>query len=232
VSSNLRNRGEARRRGGAGFTLIEMMVVLAIVAIGAALVLWGFGAQGAREKLRLSTLELRGLFSQARQTAYTTGNRVVVMVFPEQVTNFAGARGRIIVYEDGDFDLFSGAGAVSFDTYNPGGTAAGPRSQVVDTMDLPTQVAIGPADGWGGGARAQAPFDSVALDKGCAFCTGAGSRGAVVFEPLGDVTFYDRNGVPLALDGAALSLTADDTREVRTLVIARNGMMRSLFTAR
>jgi prepilin-type N-terminal cleavage/methylation domain-containing protein len=219
-------------RKAPGFTIIEMMVTVAIVAIGAGLVLWGFGAQKEREKLTGAALELRALLVQSRQQALTSGNRVVVMVFPNELTDSKGARGRLIIYEDGDFDFFSGAGAVSFEDYDPRSTAAGPRSQVVDTMDLPWQVSFGPVDGWGLGTRAVAPYGGVRLDSPCLFCTGPQARGAVVFEPLGDVRFYDRNGPPLPLDGAALSLTARNTGDVKTVLIGGNGSMRSMFTAR
>jgi hypothetical protein len=97
---------------------------------------------------------------------------------------------------------------------------------------VPFSVSNGPADGWGVGATANAPYAGVRLDTPCAFCTGADARGAVVFDPLGNVTFYDRNGPPLPLDAAAVSLTAQDTREVKTILVTGNGSLRSLFTSR
>jgi hypothetical protein len=103
---------------------------------------------------------------------------------------------------------------------------------VIDTADLPSSVSFGPADGGGAGQTAKAPYAGVRLDTPCAFCTGADGRGAVVFGPLGDVTFQDRNGPPLPLTAAAVSLTGTGTREVKTVLVAGNGSMRSLFTAR
>lgn len=216
-----------------GFTLIEIMVTVALVAIGAALAIWGFGSQKEREKLRGASLELRGVLLQARQQALSSGNRVVVMAFPNFVTDRNGSQGRFIIYEDGDSDFFSSSAAVNFGGYDPGTTVAGPRSQVIDTMDLPFLVSLGPPDGWGPGKTAPAPYAAIALDKPCAFCTGAGSRGAIVFDPVGTVSFYDRNDGPaLALPGAALSLTARDTGEVKTVLVGTNGSMLGMFTNR
>jgi prepilin-type N-terminal cleavage/methylation domain-containing protein len=219
-------------RSPRGFTLIEVMVTVALVAIGAALVVWGFGSQKERERLRGTSLELRGALLQARQSALASGNRVVVMLFPDFVTDSNGAQGRLIIYEDGDATFFNAAATVNFGGYDPASTAAGPRSQVVDTMDLPFLVSVGPADGWGPGTKAPAPYSAIALDKACAFCTGANSRGAIVFDPVGTVSFYDANGPALALPGAALSLTARDTSEVKTVLVGTNGSMLGMFTTR
>jgi type IV fimbrial biogenesis protein FimT len=215
-----------------GFTLIEIMVTVALVVIGAALAIWGFGGQKERERLRGASLELRGALLQARQQALSSGNRVVVMLFPNFVTDANGAQGRLIIYEDGDATFFDATAPVNFEGYDPAKTTAGPRSQVVDTMDLPFLVSVGPADGWGPGTTAPAPYAGIALDKACAFCTGPEARGAIVFDPVGTASFYDRNGAALGLPGAALSLTARDTREVKTVLVGTNGSMLGMFTSR
>jgi prepilin-type N-terminal cleavage/methylation domain-containing protein len=201
----------ARRRG---FTLIELMVVVAIVAGVAVAGYAAFGRSSPRKKVEGFALELRALLHGARQTALATGPRVVVMVFPDQQSGYTG-RGRLILYEDGDFDFFSAAAAVSFDGYDPATTAAGPRSQVLDVVDLPSQVVIGPATGQGAAAVMPAPFDGIPINVDCAFCTGTGRRGAIVFDPLGSVTFQDANGPPLAFPkGASLSVTRADAGEL------------------
>jgi prepilin-type N-terminal cleavage/methylation domain-containing protein len=224
-----------RSRTARGFTLIEMMVVVVLIGVGAALVMWGFGAQKEREKLRSASLELRGVLTQARQSALASGNRVAVLFFPNVVTSQAGATGRYVIYEDGEpagAGLFDAGSAVNFDAYNPRSPNQGPNSQVIDTMDLPFLVSVGPPDGWGPGTRATGAYAGIPLDNPCAFCTGVGGRGAIVFDPLGSVSFYDRTGPALALTGAALSLTARDTREVKTIVVSANGSFLNIFTSR
>jgi prepilin-type N-terminal cleavage/methylation domain-containing protein len=233
--SNVLNNLKARRDQEDGFTLIELMVVVVLIGVGAALVMWGFGAQKEREKLRGASLELRGVLTQARQSALASGNRVAVMFFPNVVTSLNGATGRYVIYEDGEpagAGLFDAGGTVNFDAFDPRSPRQGPNSRVIDTMDLPFLVSMGPADGWGAGARATGAYAGIPLDNPCAFCTGIAGRGAIVFEPLGTVTFHDRNGPALALTGAAVSLTARDTREVKTIVVAANGSLLNIFTTR
>jgi prepilin-type N-terminal cleavage/methylation domain-containing protein len=224
-----------RSRSARGFTLIEMMVVVGLIAVGAALVAWGFGAQKEREKLRSSSLELRGALTQARQTALASGNRVAVMIFPAGFRSIQGPRAGYVVYEDGEpagAGLFDAGAPVNFDAFDPNSPGKGPNSRVIDTSELPFLVSIGPPDGWGAGTVAKGAYAGIRLDVPCAFCTGAGGRGAIVFDPLGGVSFFDRNGPPLALSGAAVSLTARDTREVKTIVVGANGSFLNIFTSR
>jgi prepilin-type N-terminal cleavage/methylation domain-containing protein len=226
-------------RRARGFTLIEMMVVVGLIAVGVALVAWGFGAQKEREKLRSATLELRGALTQARQTALTSGNRVAVLFFPngfrsaERALGEADSRTGYVIYEDGEpsgAGLFDAGAPVNFDAFDPMSPRQGPNSRVVDVMEMPFLVSIGPPGGWAGKKGPMGAYPGITLDDPCAFCTGAGRRGAIVFEPLGTVSFYDRNGPPLGLAGAAVSLTARDTQEVKTIVVGANGSFLNLFT--
>jgi type II secretory pathway pseudopilin PulG len=206
------------------------MLVVGILGIVTAIGYFGFGAQRPRQELNRFALELRALLHGARQSALASGRQVVVMVFPDH-PNDLGGTGRIVLYEDGDFDFFSSAAAVNFEGYDPAAPGpSGPRSQVLDVVDLPSRVVVGPSTGMGPGAVMPAPFGGIAIDVDCAFCTGAGRRGAVVFDPRGAVTFHDRNAAALALPvGASLSLTAPESQETRTIAIAAaTGAMRTL----
>lgn len=225
------------RRDGSrrGFTLLEMMVALAVVAVVAAMVVFGFGRQKARSGLAGATVSLQALLHGARQNALASGFPTVVMVFPG--FSASGGAGRVIVYEDHEGTLFNAAAAVDFGAYDPAVQAAGPLSLVIDTLDLPSEVAVGPPDGQGGSVLMPVPFDRVPVNGACTFC--GADRGAIAFDVKGQATFYAGNGPPAFLQGGSISLhipplpgvadTAANALAIRTVaVVAATGAVRVL----
>ncbi len=192
-----------------GFTLIELMVVVAVIGIIAALASFSMSRSRPRASLSGSSVELRALLHQARQQALVSGADVAVLVFPG-VSGTTDSLGRIVVYQDGAFDFFNPASAVHFGGYNPMVLAAGARGEVITTFDLPRDVTFGPATGLGTSAALPEPFSTIPVTAECTFCAGIGAarRGAVVFDPRGRARFYGADGAPLAVDGGSISLTA------------------------
>lgn len=224
-----------RDRRARGFTLIEMMVVVALIGILAALAYAGFAGQKRRQRLTGTTVEFQALLFGARQTALANGTQVVLMVFPDQV-NPLGGTGRFVLYEDAGLDFFSAAAGVNFGGYdpvNPAPPLAGGglgRLPEFETYDLPDGLVVGPVTGLGAAALMPAPFAGIAVNVDCSFCTGAGRRGAIAFQPLGTATFHDDNGPPLDLPfGGSFSFYAADADEVRTLAVtASTGVVQTL----
>ncbi len=223
-----------RREPSAGFTLIELAVVIAIVAILSTIAYSSLARNKPRANLASAAVELQALLHEARQSALASGEPVAVLFYPGYSgPGTAGATGYVIVYQDACFDFFTGGGTcgVAYGTYDPALLAAGTngalQSAVLDTMSLPTGVAVGPAAAMGAGARLPAPLAGVPVDAACAFCGTTG--GAVRFDPRGQASFYGLSGTtvtgPLPLtEGASLSLgfdpaVAPDMSGQRTLVI-------------
>ena len=66
-----------RNRGTGGFTLIEMIVVLAIVAVAVGMVVPLIGRSGSGAELTTAAGRIRSAMAEARATAITEGRAVV-----------------------------------------------------------------------------------------------------------------------------------------------------------
>lgn len=203
-----------------GFTLIEMAIVVAVIGVLAAISYGSIARQKPRANLASTAAEFHAMLHGARLTAMANGRNVVVMVFPT-FQNPSGGTGRIVLYEDGDFDFFAATGAVNFGGYAPATQTAGGRSQVLEVVDLPESVRIGPVTGMGAAAALVAPLDGIAVNVACGFCAAGGDRrGAVLFDPRGRAWFYSANGPPAAVTkGASISFEAREVPGGRTVVI-------------
>jgi prepilin-type N-terminal cleavage/methylation domain-containing protein len=199
-----------QRNSQRGVTMIELMVVVAVMAIVAATAAIGMGRARPRANLVGATVELRSVLNLARQRALMSGLNVAVMVFPGYASS-PDSLGRIIVYQDAGSDLFKATAPVHFGTYDPAVLAAGVNDEVIATLDLPRGVVVGPSVGLGSTPLA-APFTGLPVNSDCTFCQGAGTarRGAVVFNSRGRASFYMADGLPIDVPGGSVSLTSTD----------------------
>jgi prepilin-type N-terminal cleavage/methylation domain-containing protein len=208
-----------RDRQPRGFTLIEMMIVLAIVGVIAGLAGFSMTRTRPRASLAGTVIELRAALHQARLQALASGAQVVVMVFPG-VSGEASSLGRVVIYQDNAFDFFNTTSAVHFGNYDALALKAGPRGEVTARLDLPRGVTFGPATGLGTSATLPAPFATIPVRSDCTFCagTGAARRGAVVFDPRGRASFHDADGPALAVAGGSISVTSAELQGATPLV--------------
>jgi len=216
---------EARERG---YTLLEVMITLAIFAILTGLSMMGYAAVGRRGALQNASFDLQGVMSTARTRAVSRGYPVWVVLFPTASRKAkTGGLGAFMVVED------------RFGSY-----AKDPRMPldlelVVEEMDGVTQVyfledyskkvrfgALTP----GRTDMYSAPFSGMAVQT-CSFCSGTGvPRGAIVFYPDGGARFVDGQGAFLSIPNQSVAFSSLEGRKQHLFAISGPAGYMASFT--
>jgi prepilin-type N-terminal cleavage/methylation domain-containing protein len=175
-----------RHRGRGGFTIIEVMIVVAIVGIFAAFAVPSWRQYQRNLQLRSAARAVANAFAMARSRAISTGNRHIV-VFAVDPGNPNDVCGNAIENENGE--------PVPLVVFDDGPAAA--ADCCFDPAELRLAERAQPSVSWGVTlAPAQTPLDVGAGDylTGSSFTEPDGSDAAwVVFGP---------DGVPTAFDAA------------------------------
>jgi prepilin-type N-terminal cleavage/methylation domain-containing protein len=216
---------EARERG---YTLLEVMITLAIIAILAGLSVTGYAALGRRGALQNASFDLQGVMSTARTRAVSRGYPVWVVLFPSASRKAkTGGLGAFMVVEDVN-GSFIRSPADRFDL-----------ELVVDELERVSQVYFledyskkvrfealtpGRTDMFG------APFSGMAV-RTCSFCSGSDfPRGAVVFFPDGGARFVDGQGTFLTSPNQSVAFSSLEGRKQHLFAISGPAGYMASFT--
>lgn len=222
-------RSPARRRP-AGYTLIEMMVVVAILGIIATLGWVSVRNLRPRARLTSTALEIQATIQAARKQAMSHGRDVLVMVFPDATAGASTGTGRVVVVLDQDGGFAAGTGnAPTFCDWQVGtpGFGAARKGEILSTVEFPSGVVAQPPLTPVTLAYPYNAVGTITLD--CSFCggTGAARKGAIRFNSQGRADVLPACGTPVPLTtGAYLSLVSSELGDSRAIVMTPYGSVR------
>jgi type II secretion system protein H len=198
-----RRRQLIRRRGQSGFTLIELMVVVVIIAVLASISVPLFVTRMRERRAQQTALQLAGLYREARMRALGRGAAVLV------------------AYDGNDWQVKEGV---------EGDAASLARTGSTDCKSLPTSGCL--TNGWAGDtARSIATFDPKAVSSEMSAVFKDGSNAVdLCFTPLGR-TFIRTDGGSWSALTSVLSIDvsrkeSSQVMSTRTVVVLPNGTAR------
>lgn len=220
-------------RGRSGLTLLEVLVVVALLGVLLALSWTAAGQLGSWAGPQNAASDLSGALSQARARATERGSEVWLIVYEDidPQGNPGRGHGAWFLVEDRKQNFGNGrdllSGELSYATFRPPDAVKLPASQgqLLEStyMDRYPQRTV--RFGVSGNLPFDAPFNALA-PQACSFCSqaGAGRRGAAVFGADGSVRFFNGEGAQVTPTGTGMA------RRVGTLgLISVDGRREYLF---
>jgi prepilin-type N-terminal cleavage/methylation domain-containing protein len=200
-----------RERLDGGYTLVELMVVVAILGILVGLSMVAYDQVGRRGALQNAAYDLQGVLSSARTRAASRGIPVWVVFRPTaRRTSLTGGAGAFMILEDKN-NSFARARHIPLAMPLK---VQGPVTAVYFLEDYKRvrfeALTPGRTDLFG------APFTGLAVST-CSFCSGATPAGAIIFYPDGGSRFIDGDGQFVSTMNHSLALSSSE-RQVQYLI--------------
>ncbi len=228
------------RASRSGFTLLEMMIVVAIIGIVSAMSVATLDEMGSRNSTQNAASDVVTELQLMRARAQQRGSDIYVIVYPTMTKAGAltGGRGALFFYEDADGDFLTGTGACDgtaecgWTNFTPPTnirSVATERDRLLKAIYLEDYAKKNVRFGKAATTAFTAPFTAVgsgANANGCSFCsTGASARGALVFTGDQQLRFLDNAGAPVAqrVGGLALQGVKDPDNTILFGLVSATG---------
>jgi prepilin-type N-terminal cleavage/methylation domain-containing protein len=208
---------EGRTRG---FTLLEVLLVLAILGVLTGMAVVAFDAVGKRGALQNAAFDFQGAMMSARTRAMSRGYPVWVVLYPDaNRTGLTEGLGAFIVVEDYAGSFASDPAKLFELKLQTNGVSAGLVSAVYFLEDYNKKVRFETLTPGRVGLFA-APFQALAA-KTCSFCTSAAhTAGAIGFMPDGSARFVDGQGDFVGTTNHSMALRSLEGRSQQLFAIS------------
>nr|QKW93592.1 prepilin-type N-terminal cleavage/methylation domain-containing protein [Archangium sp.] len=198
-----------------GVTLVEVMIVVAIIGVLAAMSMVAFDALGRRGALQNAAFDMQGVLTTARAQAVSRGYPMWIVLRPAASRKaLEGGQGVFFLVEDAGSDYVRAPAGLF--TLEPKASALVSAAYFLEDYSKGVRFeALTPGET----AQYAQPFSGLTV-RTCGFCSETPLRGAIGFFPDGSARFVNGQGAYVFTKNQGLALSSLDRKTQYLFAIA------------